>query len=130
MLLLRADRHYAALSAVLDWALGSHYDAQGKKVIRIFQTVLCRFNALAMEEGLKVPPPQIFVSLQVKVKCFYRSCAYTYHSANSIASGRGQGMVGVSCVHPAVTGKKRYSQGEEGKAAIPRSERAHSTKGL
>lgn len=35
---------------------------------------------------------------------------HTYHSANSIASGRGEGMVGVGCVHPAVTAKKKQSQ--------------------
>lgn len=32
----------------------------------------------------------------------------TRHSANSIAGGRGEGMVGVSCVHPAVTGKEKH----------------------
>lgn len=34
----------------------------------------------------------------------------TYHSANSVASGRGKGMVRICCVHPAITEEreKRY----------------------
>lgn len=36
----------------------------------------------------------------------------TYHSANSVASGRGKGMVRICCVHPAITEEreKRYKK--------------------
>ena len=44
----------------------------------------------------------------------------TYHSANSIASGRGKGMVGVGCVHPAITGERNpIRDKEKGKTVIP-----------
>lgn len=36
----------------------------------------------------------------------------TYHSSNSVASGRGKGMVRICCVHPAITEEreKRYKK--------------------
>ena len=41
----------------------------------------------------------------------------TYHSANSVASGRGKGMVRICCVHPAITEEreKRYKKRKEKK---------------
>lgn len=54
----------------------------------------------------------------------------THHSANSIASGRGKGMVGVGCVHPAITGKKKYNQGDQAKAVLWKNERVCCAKDM
>lgn len=52
------------------------------------------------------------------VKKKYGTYNNTHHSANSIASGRSQGVVGVGCVYSAVTGEKKDNQGEQEKAMI------------
>lgn len=49
----------------------------------------------------------------------------THHSAHSIASGRGKGMVGVGRVHPAIAAKKKYDQGDQAKAVLYDDERAY-----
>lgn len=49
----------------------------------------------------------------------------THHSAHSIASGRGKGMVGVGRVHPAIAAKKKYDQGDQAKAVLYEDERVY-----